>query len=275
MTDLLDHLVFLYGAEQAPSLLERVEKLLAEYRPGIKPRDGALSERDSILITYGDQVQTTNEKPLQTLHIFCNQYIRDIVSGIHILPFYPWTSDDGFSVKDYRQVDPALGEWSDVAAMQDNFRLMFDAVINHISSQSEWFQGFLNDDPRYRNYFISVDGSPDLSQVVRPRTLPLLTNFQTASGEKRVWTTFSADQIDINFKNPDILLQILRCAATLRPRRRELHPPRCHCLSLEGDRHALHPPAADASRHPISAARAERRCPARALHHRDQRPAQR
>jgi sucrose phosphorylase len=209
MTDLLDHLVFLYGAEQAPSLLERVEKLLAEVRPRMKACEGALSERDSILITYGDQVQTSNEKPLQTLHIFCNQYIRDIVSGIHILPFYPWTSDDGFSVRDHRQVDPALGEWQDVAAMQANFRLMFDAVINHISSQSEWFQGFLNDEPRYRDYFITVEGAPDLSQVVRPRTLPLLTNYQTASGEKRVWTTFSADQIDLNFNNPDVLLEIL------------------------------------------------------------------
>ena len=179
MTNLLSHLTYLYGDEAAASLLGRVEALLEAYHARIPAQEAALSERDSILITYGDQVQTSNEKPLQTLHTFCNQYIRDIVSGIHILPFYPWTSDDGFSVKDYRQVDPALGEWQDVAAMHDHFRLMFDLVINHISSQSDWFQGFLNDDPTYRDYFISVDGAPDLSQVVRPRTLPLLTNFQT------------------------------------------------------------------------------------------------
>ena len=208
MTNLLSHLTFLYGVARAPRLLERVEQLLANYRTRIKPRDGTLTERDTILITYGDQVQTQNEKPLQALNKFCEKYLTDIVSGIHILPFYPWTSDDGFSVVDYRQIDPALGAWDDISAMQD-FRLMFDGVINHISSQSEWFQGFLHDDLHYRDYFITIDGEPDLSQVVRPRALPLLTAFETPSGEKKVWTTFSADQIDLNFKNPEVLLEIL------------------------------------------------------------------
>ena len=205
---LLRCLAFLYGDDQAAGLLDRVQALLADYRARISPRDGGLSQRDSLLILYGDQVQSPNEEPLQTLKKFCDQYLTDIVSGIHILPFYPWTSDDGFSVVDYRQIDPALGGWDDVSALQ-NFRLMFDAVINHISSQSEWFQKFLQDDSRYRDYFITVEGEPNLSQVVRPRALPLLTPFQTPSGEKKVWTTFSADQIDLNFKNPEVLLEIL------------------------------------------------------------------
>lgn len=205
---LLRHLTFLYGEDNASPLLDRVQSLLADYRARITPRDGGLNQRDSLLILYGDQVQRSNEKPLQTLRKFCDTYLTDIVGGIHILPFYPWTSDDGFSVVDYRQIDPALGDWDDVSAMQ-NFRLMFDAVINHISSQSEWFKGFLRDDPPYRDYFITVEGEPNLSQVVRPRALPLLTPFQTPSGEKKVWTTFSDDQIDLNFKNPEVLLEIL------------------------------------------------------------------
>lgn len=209
MTNLVSCLNFLYGAENTPQILERVEKLVAEYRTRIPLRDGELTERDSILITYGDQVQSSDSKPLQTLNTFCKQYLTDIVNGIHILPFYPWTSDDGFSVVDYRQIDPALGDWDDVSSMK-NFRLMFDGVINHISSKSEWFQGFLRDDPRYRDYFLVVEGgSPDLSRVVRPRTLPLLTSFDTPSGEKQVWTTFSDDQIDLNYKNPEVLLEIL------------------------------------------------------------------
>lgn len=179
-----------------------------EYRPRIKPRNGELTERDSILIAYGDQVQKPNQRPLQTLKAFCGTHLTGIVGGIHILPFYPWTSDDGFSVVDYRRVDPALGDWDDVSAMQ-NFRLMFDGVINHISSKSGWFQKFLQDDPRYIDYFIAIAGEPDLSQVVRPRALPLLTSFNTPSGGKKVWTTFSADQIDLNFKNPEVLLEIL------------------------------------------------------------------
>jgi len=203
-----DLLLSLYGTTMPADLPERVYRLLEGYRSRIKPRDGGLSERDSILITYGDQVQRANEMPLQTLKIFCESYLPGVVSGIHILPFYPWTSDDGFSVVDYRQADPALGSWDDITSMQ-NFRLMFDGVINHISAQSGWFQKFLQDDPRYKDYFIAVEGEPDLSQVVRPRALPLLTSFKAPSGEKKVWTTFSADQIDLNFKNSDVLLEIL------------------------------------------------------------------
>ena len=90
-----------------------------------------------------------------------------------------------------------------------NFRLMFDGVINHVSSQSEWFQKFLRDDPRYRDYFITVEGSPDLSGVARPRVLPLLTQVHTPSGTKSVWTTFSDDQIDLNYRNPEVLLEII------------------------------------------------------------------
>ena len=209
MTKLLHHLDFLYGTQKAPSLLERVREILAKHRSHIPVRNGELTERDSILIAYGDQVQSPNEAPLKTLRAFCENHLADIVGGIHILPFYPWTSDDGFSVVDYRKVDPALGGWEDVSAMRNHFRLMFDGVINHISAQSEWFQGYLHDDPRYRDYFITIEGEPNLSQVVRPRTLPLLTTFQTSSGEKKVWTTFSEDQIDLNFKNPEVLLEIL------------------------------------------------------------------
>ena len=110
MKKLLNHLTFLYGKDKAPQLYERAQKLMDGYRARILPRDGELTERDSMLITYGDQVQSPNEKPLQTLGIFCKQYLAGIVSGIHILPFYPWTSDDGFSVVDYRKVDPELWE---------------------------------------------------------------------------------------------------------------------------------------------------------------------
>lgn len=209
MTSLQDHLTFLYGIDTSHQLFERVQKIMDGYRGRIPALDASLTERDSILITYGDQVQTSGEKPLQTLRAFCRQNLAGVVNGIHILPFYPWTSDDGFSVVDYRKVDPALGDWVDISSMQSYFRLMFDGVINHISSQSDWFKAFLNDDPKYRDYFVVVDGSPDLSQVVRPRALPLLTTFKTPSGDKLVWTTFSDDQIDLNFQNPEVLFEIL------------------------------------------------------------------
>jgi glucosylglycerate phosphorylase len=209
MTRLLSYLTSLYGAEKAPQVLARVHKIIEDYQTQIPVLDGEITERDSILITYGDQLVSPGEKPLQTLGAFCKKTLAGVIGGIHILPFYPWTSDDGFSVTDYRKVDSALGDWDDVTMMQESFRLMFDGVINHISSQSEWFKAFLNDDPQYTDYFIVVEDSPDLSKVVRPRALPLLTTFHTPSGEKRVWTTFSDDQIDLNYQNPEVLLEIL------------------------------------------------------------------
>jgi sucrose phosphorylase len=135
--------------------------------------------------------------------------LQNIVSCVHILPFFPSSSDDGFSVIDSFQVDPEDGGWQDISSLQQNFRLMLDGVFNHVSAQSAWFQAFLKDDPSFKDFFIVIADSPDLSQVVRPRALPLLTRFETPSGSKQVWTTFSADQIDLNYKNPQVLLKIL------------------------------------------------------------------
>src|SRR3972149_5783412 len=188
MTTLLSHLTFLYGADIASQLLDRTHKLEADYQRRIPERDGELTERDSILITYGDQVQSSDKKPLQTLGGFCKQYLTDVVGGIHILPFYPWTSDDGFSVVDYRRVDSALGDWENISSMQSHFRLMFDGVINHISAQSEWFNGFLRDDPRYRDYFIVSQRAFMPSQALTPGFIALSTSISPISGEKHVWT---------------------------------------------------------------------------------------
>jgi sucrose phosphorylase len=201
-------LFFLYGEATAHTILPRVQQLITKYpKPNLQAQ--ALSERDALLITYGDQVRAVDERPLQTLARFLDAHLDGVISGVHILPFYPYSSDDGFSVIDYLAIDSALGTWDDVARLRRHFDLMFDAVINHISAQSEWFKGFLRDDPLYRDYFITVEGASDLSRVVRPRTLPLLTEFKTPSGSKKVWTTFSADQIDLNYRSPEVLLAML------------------------------------------------------------------
>jgi glucosylglycerate phosphorylase len=206
------HLVALYGISSGEEAFARLRAILDSYRSRLTVPSGNpdLSERDSVLITYADQLREPGRSPLQTLGAFAERYIAGLVSTIHILPFYPYSSDDGFSVIDYRAVNPAFGSWEDISRLGERFRLMFDAVINHCSIRHEWFLAFLRDDPAHRDYFVVVeDGSPDLSQVVRPRALPLLTEFQTASGPRQVWTTFSDDQVDLNFQNPDVLLEIV------------------------------------------------------------------
>jgi len=209
MPDLNHHLGFLYGESQSQIIAVRLHEIIDRYRPLIRSQRFELSERDAILITYADQVQESGMPPLRVLADFCQKHLTGVISGVHLLPFYPWTSDDGFSVKDYRAVDSALGAWEDIEHLGERFHLMFDGVINHISSQSEWFQKFLRDDPRYRHYFIAVEDSPDLLRVVRPRALPLLTQVHTLSGAKSVWTTFSDDQIDLNYGNPEVLLEVV------------------------------------------------------------------
>jgi glycosidase len=204
-----EYLKDLYG-EQADLAYQRLQRLLGRYRARLAARAAAeLNHRDAILITYGDQVSEAGVPPLRTLADFCATYLPGRVTGAHILPFYPYSSDDGFSIVDYRAVNPDLGTWDDVRRLGQHFRLMFDAVVNHISRRSAWFEGFLRDDPRYRDYFIVVENDPDLSQVVRPRALPLLTAVDTAGGTKKVWTTFSEDQIDLNYANPLVLLEMI------------------------------------------------------------------
>ena len=178
-------------------------------RPPHIRKSSSLTQRDALLITYADQVREPGVRPLQTLAEFCEAHLDGLISGVHLLPFYPWSSDDGFSVKDFFAVEPAYGTWDDISELGGRFDLMFDAVLNHLSAQGDWFQRFLRDEPEFRDFFVTVQGHPDLSQVVRPRALPLLTEFATARGPEPVWTTFSADQVDLNFKNPRVLLAVI------------------------------------------------------------------
>ncbi len=213
---ILDHLTFLYGSRQAAAVWQRLAAILDDFRrrnPDLATADaGLLTERNAVLITYGDQFREPGAPPLQTLHRILTETLGKPVSGLHILPFFPYSSDDGFSIMDYTQVNPALGTWADVERLGRDFCLMFDAVINHVSRRSEWFRRFLAGDPEYADWFIAFD--PDaptgwVPQVTRPRPWPLLTPVQTAQGEKLVWTTFSEDQIDLNYAHPPVLLEIL------------------------------------------------------------------
>lgn len=211
-TEMVEHLEFIYG-EKAASVYALLEPVINNFQKNYKPKKqmgDVLTERDVVLITYGDQISTEGERPLETLHKFANTYLKDAVTGVHLLPFYPYTSDDGFSVVDYLEVDKNLGRWEDVEKLGGDYRLMFDAVINHVSASHEWFQKFLRDEEPYTKYFITENPNTDLSKVVRPRTSPLLTPFETPSGTKHVWTTFSADQIDLNYETPELLLEIVK-----------------------------------------------------------------
>ena len=205
------HLLSLYedaAADVLARLSDRLQGFLAQ-RAHVAPRREPLSECTVVVIAYGDHVHEPGAPPLRTLGDVLHRTADGLISDVHVLPFFPYSSDDGFSVVDYERVDPALGDWQDVRHLADRFGLMVDLVINHVSAESRWFQGFLEADPTYADFFIVVGADADLSEVVRPRALPLLTPFETADGVKHVWTTFSADQIDLNYANPEVLLRML------------------------------------------------------------------
>jgi glucosylglycerate phosphorylase len=204
-------LVKIYGPQIGESTFHELISILNSYAGRIPPRHAhGLSQRDVMLITYPDQILEPGRPSLASLAEFCVQYLPGVVNGIHILPFYPWSSDDGFSVVQYDAVALAYGQWKDILDLADRFRLMFDAVINHASAESPWFKLFLRDDPEYRNYFVEISGTPDLSAVVRPRALPLIASFSTPRGKRRLWTTFSPDQVDLEYHNPKVLTDVLK-----------------------------------------------------------------
>ncbi len=208
----------LYPDENVNNLIKRVCDTVLPYQSGKvilekrrKYRDEIpLSEEDAILMTYGDTFLEAGEKPLRTLHKFLKAHVKSSFTAVHILPFFTSSSDGGFAVVDYDSVDPRLGDWDDIEAIAKDYRVMADLVLNHVSSRSAWFRGFLAGDAQYKDYFISFDRPVDVSKVFRPREAPLLTSFDTAMGRKHVWTTFSEDQIDLNFHNPEVLIEILK-----------------------------------------------------------------
>lgn len=215
MTDLLrrvsEHISYIYPAEDPQQLALLLVEAMAVDPAAASPaaHRNNWDQTDNILITYGDSIVNDKELPLSTLKCFLDKHLKGVVNGVHILPFFPYSSDDGFSVIDYLMVNPALGEWEDVSAIATDYKLMADLVINHMSSRSRWFENFKKRVDPGKDYFFEASPEDDLSDVVRPRNTPLLTAYETADGVRHVWCTFSADQVDLNFANPQVLVEFV------------------------------------------------------------------
>jgi sucrose phosphorylase len=221
---ILSRLTFLYSESEAEEWLPELERILKvhhafkpqeliEAEEAYDPRE-RFTERDMVLITYGDAFKGERGETLAALHQTVQTHNPGAFNTLHLLPFFPYSSDKGFAVVDFESVDPKMGTWERIREMGADYDLMFDGVMNHCSSRSEMFQGFLQGNPRYKDFFIAYDSPDDLtpdqrSKIFRPRTSDILTRYDTINGPKWVWTTFSADQIDFNFRNPDVLLSVI------------------------------------------------------------------
>jgi glycosidase len=203
----------IYG-DRADGALRALEAEFAELDWAAAPVEGPRwTERDVVLITYADQLRSDDgvKSPLAALRewLVANRF-DSLLSTVHLLPFCPFSSDDGFSVIDYLAVDPESGTWEDIAALGERFELMFDLVLNHISQHSEWYAAYKRGEVPYDRFFVEADPALDYTQVTRPRSLPLLTAVETSGGPRHVWTTFSDDQIDLNYGEPLVLARMLR-----------------------------------------------------------------
>ncbi len=200
----------LYSPEIAERAVNDIIDLIFKYKQRIVSAEYHLSQKDIVLITYGDQVNRANEPSLQTLYDFMTDHLHGVINSVHILPFYPASSDSGFSVVNYSAVDPHMGSWREIETISADYRLMVDGVINHVSQFSDWFKAYLSGDSYFRDFFIEVDPMTDLSKVVRPRATPLLSEFTDNEGKiHNIWTTFSKDQVDLNYKNHRVLRNVL------------------------------------------------------------------
>jgi glycosidase len=206
-----DILTRIYGEKEGQSALKRIVPLIEKATVQKSKGEGYFSQEDAVLITYGDSLLGEGQAPLVTLHNFANTYLKDAISTIHFLPFFPWSSDDGFSVMDFFAINPELGSWDDIVSIGHDFQLMFDYVVNHFSSKGQWFEDYLAGKEGYADFAIEVDPATDLSQVTRPRSLPLLSAYKKHDGSTvHLWTTFSVDQIDFNFRSLDVLEKMIQ-----------------------------------------------------------------
>lgn len=226
---LLDKMISLYGKERGEKYYPELERILKVYYAHKSPEmlkqekdfepEERFTEDDVILITYGDLIVSKKNKPLRVMANLCKRYLEGVFNTLHILPFFPYSSDRGFAVMDFEEVDPNLGNWDDILELKKDSQLMFDGVFNHISSKSRWFQEFLNQNPDYQDFFTVFSTQGEISKehlqlIVRPRTSDVMSPFCTLNGEKLVWTTFSTDQIDLNYKNPKVLLKMIEILLT-------------------------------------------------------------
>jgi len=211
LSSLSGHLELLYPEHSVDSLIADVNRVFGNFSSvstnGVSDR---WSARDCILITYGDSLREPGLAPLESLNRFLDESLPGIFSTIHVLPFSPFSSDDGFAVVDYREVNPTLGDWSHINSLTSKHKVMADLVINHVSSESEWFSNYVKGRNPGKDYFIEISDADDISQVIRPRISPLRRPTNTPDGIKHLWCTFSHDQIDLNFGNPEVMLEFLK-----------------------------------------------------------------
>ena len=213
---LLEYLTHLYGGGVAPELTGTLLQIVDQSGVRGAQTSKPLTAADMLLITYGDTVTDGERAPLQVLKEFADATLTPYFSAVHILPFFPFSSDDGFAVVDYGEVRQDLGNWGDVHALAEHFELMFDLVINHCSREHIWFADFVNGRAPGCDFFIEHPADTDLTSVVRPRNTPLLKMNSRAPAKADSSRTCTSSR---SVKEASVVVSSMTCiSAALRAR---------------------------------------------------------
>ena len=200
----------IYKNSHNKEYLSEIINLINNFNKKNKKSKIKISQKTALVISYGDNIIDVRKKSLKVFRNFYNKYLDNYFSLVHFLPFYPSSSDSGFAVKDHYKIDPRLGSWSDIRKFSKKTMIMADLVINHASSRGLWFANFLKNKSPGKDYFFSVNKNFNISKVIRPREHRLLKKIKLFNRKQYLWRTFSPDQIDLNFKNPKVLMRFLK-----------------------------------------------------------------
>ena len=191
-------------------LKDQIIQIIKKFNQNNSKKKLTISEKTSLVICYGDNVNSNQKSSIQVFQNFFKKNLKKYFNAIHFLPFYPSSSDSGFAVKDHYKIEKRIGSWSDIKKISKSSHVMADIVINHSSARGLWFKNFLKKKRPGKDYFLTVNSKFNTSKVVRPRDHKLLKKIDIFGKSDFLWRTFSADQIDLDFKNPSVLLRFIK-----------------------------------------------------------------
>ncbi len=191
-------------------LKDQIIQIIKKFNQNNSKKKLTISEKTSLVICYGDNVNSNQKSSIQVFQNFFKKNLKKYFDAIHFLPFYPSSSDSGFAVKDHYKIEKRIGSWSDIKKISKSSHVMADIVINHSSARGLWFKNFLKKKRPGKDYFLTVNSKFNTSKVVRPRDHKLLKKIDIFGKSDFLWRTFSADQIDLDFKNPSVLLRFIK-----------------------------------------------------------------
>ena len=195
---------------------KEITKIINKFNKKKNKKKKIISEKTSIVICYGDSVFSSSQRHLlKNFQSFFQKKLSKYFNTIHFLPFYPSSSDSGFAVKDHYKIDSRLGNWTDIKRFSKKNDIMADIVINHSSARGLWFKNFLKKKKPGKDYFLTVNSNFNISKVIRPRDHQLLKKIDIFKKPEYLWRTFSPDQLDMNFKNPAVLLRFIKIMVNL------------------------------------------------------------